>query len=458
MSVTDGLPPAERRRAMSALVIAISISVLDSAIANIALPAIAKELMVSPSASVWVVNAYQLAVTVSLLPLSSLGDIYGYRRVYLGGLVLFTLASIACGMSTSLPMLVGARMLQGVGAAGIMSVNTALVRFIYPRAQLGRGVGTTALTVATSAAAGPTIAAAILAVAPWQMLFLVNAPFGALALWLALRSLPKTPLSGHRFDLASAGLNATSFGLLFLGVDGLGHGEGVQWVALELIGAAAVGYVFVRRQLVLAAPMLPVDLFRLPIFALSVVTSICSYAAQTLAYLALPFYFQYVGGQSQVRTGLLMTPWPAIVMLVAPIAGRLSDRYPAGLLGGCGLAVLSAGLLLMMGAPADAGGIGIALRMLVCGIGFGFFQSPNNRALIASAPPERSGAGSGMLSTARLVGQTTGGVLVALVFALSGNGVAGVSRGVTVAMGIAAGFAAVACVVSFLRLRRSQSG
>src|ERR1035437_9909308 len=193
MSVTDGLPPAERRRAMSALVIAISISVLDSAIANIALPAIAKELMVSPSASVWVVNAYQLAVTVSLLPLSSLGDIYGYRRVYLGGLVLFTLASIACGMSTSLPMLVGARMLQGVGAAGIMSVNTALVRFIYPRAQLGRGVGTTALTVATSAAAGPTIAAAILAVAPWQMLFLVHAPFRAVGGAWAAGAPPNPP-------------------------------------------------------------------------------------------------------------------------------------------------------------------------------------------------------------------------------------------------------------------------
>jgi DHA2 family multidrug resistance protein-like MFS transporter len=204
--------------------------------------------------------------------------------------------------------------------------------------------------------------------------------------------------------------------------------------------------------------MLPVDLFRLPVFALSVATSICSYAAQTIAYLALPFYFQYVGGQSQVRTGLLMTPWPAIVMIVAPIAGRLSDRHSAGLLGGCGLAVLCVGLLLMMGVPADADGVGIALRMLVCGVGFGFFQSPNNRALIAAAPPERSGAGSGMLSTARLIGQTSGGVVVALVFALSGSGVAGISRGVTVAMGVAAGFAAVACVVSFLRLHRSQSG
>ncbi len=457
MDVADGLPPGERRRAMATLSIAICISVLATAIANIALPAIARDLAVSPAMSVWVVNAYQLAVTVSLLPLSSLGDIHGYRRVYLFGLVVFCIGSLACGLAGTLPLLVAGRVLQGLGAAGIMSVNTALVRYIYPRSQLGRGVGMTALIVATSSAAGPSLAAAILAVAPWQWLFIFNVPFGLLALLLALRVLPATPRSGHGFDLASALLNGASFGLMFIGIDGFGHGRGTGLSLALLVAGMAIAVVFVRRQLSLPAPMLPVDLFRLPIFALSVVTSVCSYACQTLAYLALPFYFQYVGGQSQTETGLLMTPWPAVVILIAPIAGRLSDRYPAGLLGGCGLAVLTVGMLLLTSVPADAHPADVVWRMLICGVGFGFFQSPNNRALIASAPRERSGAGSGMLSTARLTGQTIGGLIVALMLALTGGGVEGVARGATLSLMIGAGFSGVAMVVSFLRLRGTQA-
>ena len=440
------------------LSIAICISVLATAIANIALPAIARDLAVSPALSVWVVNAYQLAVTVSLLPLSSLGDIYGYRRVYLFGLVVFCVGSLACGLAGTLPLLVAGRVVQGLGAAGIMSVNTALVRYIYPRSQLGRGVGMTALIVATSSAAGPSLAAAILAVASWQWLFIFNIPLGLLALVLALRVLPATPRLGHPFDLTSAVLNAASFGLMFIGIDGFGHGRGTAASLVELVVGIAIGVVFVRRQLSLPAPMLPVDLFRLPIFALSVVTSVCSYACQTLAFLSLPFYFQYVGGQSQTETGLMMTPWPAIVILIAPIAGRLSDRYPAGLLGGCGLAVLTVGMLLLTGIHADAHWQDVLWRMLICGIGFGFFQSPNNRALIASAPRERSGAGSGMLSTARLTGQTIGGLIVALMLALTGGGVEGVARGATLSLMIGAGFAGVAMAVSFLRLRGTQAG
>ena len=158
---TDGLPPRERRAAMTTVAIAIAISVLSTAIANIALPAMAHELRATPAESIWVVNAYQLAVTVTLLPLSALGDIIGYRRVYLWGLGVFTLASLGCGLADTLPLLVAGRVLQGFGAAGIMSVNTALVRFIVPRAQLGRGIATVALVVATCSAAGPSIAAAV---------------------------------------------------------------------------------------------------------------------------------------------------------------------------------------------------------------------------------------------------------------------------------------------------------
>jgi DHA2 family multidrug resistance protein-like MFS transporter len=450
----DGLPPRERRAAMLTVGIAIAISVLSTAIANIALPAMAHELHASPAESIWVVNAYQLAVTVTLLPLSALGDIIGYRRVYMWGLCVFTVASLACGLAETLPLLVGARILQGFGAAGIMSVNSALVRFIMPRNQLGRGISTIALVVATCSAAGPSLAAAILAVASWHWLFTFNVPFGVLAVWLALRSLPDTPKSGHRFDLTSAALNAATFGLLLVGLDGIGHGQGRMWVAAELMSGLVAGVVFVRRQNRMAAPILPVDLFRTPVFALSVATSVCSYCAMTIAFVALPFYFAVAGGMSQSRIGLLITPMPAVVVIVAPIAGRLSDRYPAGLLGGLGLAVLTVGLLLMLALPADPPFLQVVWRMMVCGTGFGFFQSPNNRALISAAPRSRSGVASGVVSTARLTGQTIGGVVVSVIFGLAQGDIA---AGVGIALTTGAVLSGFASVISFLRLTKAQA-
>ena len=449
MDGTDGLAPNPRLWAMTTICIAVGVSVLNTALANIALPSMAHDLGVSASASIWVVNAYQLAVTVSLLPLASLGDIYGYRLVYLWGLAVFTASSLACGLADSLPLLVAARVAQGLGAAGIISVNSALVRFIFPRSALGRGMATTALVVASCSAAGPSVAAAILSVVSWHWLFLSNVPLGVFALWLAWRSIPLTPRSTHLFDLPSAVLNALTFGLLLIGLDGIGHGEDRIAVAVELTIGAVAAVVFVRRQLSMRAPMLPLDLFRVPIFALSIATSVCSYAAQTIAYLALPFYFQIAGGMSQSHIGLLITPWPAVVVFIAPVAGRLADRYPAGLLGGIGLAVLTAGLLLDIALPPDAAFADVVWRMMVCGIGFGFFQSPNNRTLISTAPVHRSGAASGMLSTARLTGQTLGGVVVAVVFAFTHGDIA---QGVGLALAVGAGFSGVACGVSFLRL------
>ena len=449
MDEPDGLPPQARRRAIVTITIAVAISVLSTAIANIALPTMADELHATPSTSIWVVNAYQLAVTVSLLPLSSLGDIKGYKVVYLWGLAVFTVASVACGLATSLPWLVAARIAQGFGAAGIMSVNTALIRFIFPRARLGRGIAMMGLIVAVSSASGPSLAALILGFASWHWLFLINAPFGALAVVLALRSLPRTPRSGQQFDYASAVLNALTFGLLLLGLDGIGHGGDRLQVAAELLAGGAAAIMFIRLQKSRAEPMLPVDLFKLPIFALSVGTSVCSYAAQTVAYLALPFYFQVAGGFSQSHVGLLITPWPAVVVFIAPLSGRLSDKYPAGLLGGIGLAVLTVGLLLARQLPPDAAFVDVVWRMMICGIGFGFFQSPNNRAIITAAPRHRSGAASGMLSTARLTGQTVGGVTVALIFGITHGDIA---MGVHMALLAGAVFSGLACCVSFLRL------
>ncbi|SHL19652.1 MFS transporter [Paraburkholderia terricola] len=445
-SAESGLPIPQRYWAMLVIALALTLAVLDSAIANVALPTIARNLRASAAGSIWIVNAYQLAITISLLPLASLGDRIGYRRIYLGGLMLFTIASLGCALSTSLPMLALARVVQGFGAAGIMSVNTALVRMIYPRTQLGRGIAINAMVVAVSSAVGPTVASGVLAVAAWPWLFAINVPIGIAAIVGGFKALPLNPGHESPYDYLSAVMNAFVFGLLIFALDGLGHGEQRGYVVLEVLAAVVIGYFFVRRQLTQAAPLLPIDLLRIPVFALSIGTSVCSFCAQMLAFVSLPFLLQDTLGLSQVETGLLMTPWPAVIIVAAPIAGVLADKVSSGWLGGVGLATLTAGLLLLATLGAHPEPVQIAWRMALCGVGFGIFQSPNNRTILASAPRERSGGASGMLGTARLTGQTLGAALVALIFGVAPH------HGPTVALYVAAGFSALAAVVSMMRI------
>ena len=446
MDETDGVPRPQRYWAILTIALGLILAVLDGSIANVALPTIARDVNASPSASIWVVNAYQLTVTISLLPLASVGDIFGYRRVYRWGLVVFTLASLGCALSDSLLTLTLARIVQGFGAAGIMSVNGALIRFIYPRAAIGRGVALNATVGSISSAVGPTVASAILSVANWPWLFAVNVPIGALAILIAWRALPSTPRSHHKFDVPSAGMTAFTIGLVIAAIDGLGHGQNAISVGIELVAAGVLGFVLVARQLSKPSPLLPVDLLRIPLFALSVVTSICAFAAQGMSYVSLPFLFENTLGKSQVITGLLMTPWPLTVAVIAPFSGRLSDRYPAAILGGVGLTIMALGLALVAWLPPEPSVANIVWRMTICGLGFGFFNTPNNRAIITSAPRARSGGASGMQATSRLLGQTFGAAIVALVFGLVPI------HGSVVTLIIAAGTAAAAAVVSFTRL------
>lgn len=444
----DGLDQPQRFWAVAAVALGLIMAVLDGAIANVALPTIAADVHVSAHDSVSIINAYQIAVMVLLLPFASLGEIYGYKRIFLGGVVVFTIASFACAMSATLDQLTIARVIQGCGAAGQMSVTGALIRFAYPRAKLGQGLSINAITVAASTAVAPTIAAGILAVAHWEWLFAINVPIGFVCFAVALRALPMSNRSRMRFDLPSALLCALTFGVGMFGIMDLSHGtlwlKGVVEVAIGVVA----GIFLVRRQLSRAEPLLPIDLLRIPLFRLSILTSIFSFCAQMLAFIAIPFFVQDILGRSEVMTGLLMTPWPFLVMIVAPVAGRLSDRFPAGLLGGIGLGVYALGLGLTALLPAHPANWDICWRLAVCGAGFGLFQSPNNRAIMGSAPRHRSGGANGMLGLARLTGQTFGATLCAVVFKLFPH-----HGQMEVAMSLACGLAAIGMVLSFLRLR-----
>jgi MFS transporter, DHA2 family, multidrug resistance protein len=445
-AAVDGLPAERRTWAAVAIFTALTMASLDTAIANIALPAIAADLHVGPADVIWVVNVYQIALVATLLPLGALGEIVGHHRIYLGGLLLFTLASLLCAWAWSLESLLIARVLQGLGASGIMAVNTALVRYVFPGRLQGRGFGYNAMVVATAFTLGPTIASGILAVGPWSWLFAVNIPFGVVAILIGLKTLPRTPRAAHAFDFPGALLAASCLGLFVLGIGSAAHHARTGLVLSELAAAVLFGWIVIRRQAGHPAPMLPIDLFQRPLFALSTATAICSFAVQGLAFVSLPFYFEDILGRSQVETGFFLTPWPLVVAVMAPIAGRLSDRYPVGILGSIGLALLGVGMALLAMLPANPHILDIVWRMAICGCGFGFFQAPNMKALMSSAPPGRSGAASSIVATARLTGQTTGAALAALCFSLAGR------EGATVALVLGAGFAAIGCVMSSLRM------
>ncbi len=440
-------PLVGNRRALVAVLMAVSLATLDSSITNTALPNIAAALRAQPAESIWVINAYQLAVVAALLPFAALADRFGARRVHLGGMAFFVVASLASALAWSLPALVVARALQGLGAAAMMSVNIALVRQIYPPQQLGRGVGLNALVVGVSFALGPTVASTLLAWLPWPWLYALNLPLGLAAFAAGYASLPRSTARGQPFDVLAALFTALTFAAL-LGCLATAAQRGAFVGVLALAALAlASGRALLRRQAAHAAPMLPVDLLRRPLFALSVATSMCSFAAQGLAFVSLPFFIETVLHRAAVQTGFLMAPWAIVVAAAAPLAGRLSERWPPGLMGGIGLVLLSGGLASLALLTPEASTTAIVLRMALCGVGFGLFQSPNLNALMSAAPPERSGGASAMVAMARLNGQAIGAALVALCFGLAG------ARGPVWALLLGAALAGLAALASLARLR-----
>jgi DHA2 family multidrug resistance protein-like MFS transporter len=379
----DGLPTPRRAFATAALMAAIVLVVLDGAIANVALPTLARALEVPPAMSVLVVMSYQVALVMAVLPGAALGESLGYRRVFTTGVLLFTVASAGCALSPSLPWLIACRFAQGLGGAAVMSTNLALLRFTFPQRLLGGAIGLNAMTVALSGAAGPTIGAAILSVASWPWLFAVNLPLGAVVL-LATRALPRSDATGRRIDAVSVLLNAGFLAPLVIGVDLLPARPGA---GTALIATAACCLIaLARREMGREAPLIPLDLLRDGAFRVSVVASVCCFAGQTASYVALPFYLQHGLGLDTFTTGLCMTPWPLTVALAAPISGRLSNRISTAWLCAAGGGCLGLGLLLAAAWPLHGHVAPLVACTILCGLGFGFFQTPNNRAMLLSAP------------------------------------------------------------------------
>lgn len=446
IAMQDGLPTPRRYAAIAAMSFGSALVIIDGGVANVALPTIARDLGVAQSAVVSIVTVYQVMLVMLLLPFAGLGERFGLKRTYQLGQLVFTIATLLCFFARSLPFLLIVRAAQAIGAAGVLSVSSALIRQIYPANQLGRGLAINSVVVTSAAAAAPTIGGLVLAVAPWPWVFASAIPFALLSLALG-RAIPSPAPRHARFDTSGAVTCAAMFGLIIGGLESGVHGDSpVVSAAIVLVGAL-VGVYFVRRERRETNPILPVDLLARPVVGLSAIGGFIAFTASMTLLISTPFRLQ-AAGFTAAQIGAAIAPWPLTNMIVAPLAGYLSDRIPAGLLGGIGMAVSITALLLLAFMPADPGYFDVAWRMALCGSGFGTYLPPNARLIVGSAPRARAAAAGGLVSTVRLAGQTTGATMVAALLSF------GIGAGRVPAL-VSASLALVAGLCSVARLRPS---
>lgn len=460
----DGLPGHERARVMAAIMTTTLMSVFDGTMINIALPSMAKAMRVSADLAVWFSNAYLLSAAMMLAVFAALSIRFGYRRIFLSGLTLFTLSSLGCALSSTPEMLIGMRILQGIGGAATLSIAPAILRSVFPGRLLGRVLGLNALLIAFSTAVAPVLGGTILHALSWQWLFAINIVPGCIALVLAGNALPRQNVStSTAFDAPGALLSALLLGSVIMAANcftGAQHPSGqvslefAGWMAVALAGALA----FTRRIRRARHPLLPPDMFKNGRFTLAALTSLASFISQGITFVALPFLFQSVYGYSPVVSALLFTPWPIGIVLIAPHAGRWADTVSAPLISTLGLGIFVVGLILLATLTASPSAWDIGLRSLVCGIGFGCFQSPNNREMLSNVAREYASYASGVLAIVRTFGQCLGAAVVGVVLAVMATNTHQSldGRAVHAALWIAVAASAVSVAFSASRLRKAH--
>ena len=438
----DGLPMPQRFWAVVTLFISLGICVLDASMVNVALPEIAASLNAPAATTVWVVNVYGLTVAGTLLPFAAMAERIGFKRAFRFGLAFFVIGALASAVSPSLEFLLLSRVVQGLGASAIMCLFGGLMRHIYPTRLLAKGIGLNAVVVSVNSVIGPSLGSVILTVADWRWIFVSVIPLALLAVF-TMRALPVVARINRSFDYRSAVHSALTIGLFILGLDYLAKYPlfAAGAIALSVVLAVAL----VKRAMQQTAPLVPVDLLRIGPIRAALAASLFSFSSQMATFVALPFYLLVTLGRDAITVGLLLAAWPLGAAVMAVVSGRLADRYPVAVLCGIGSASMLIGTLWIVVAPATVANTWLFMAMLLSGIGFGFFQTPNNRVLIGSSPRERAGAIGGLQAVTRVFGQTVGAALVAMVFSISQT------LGPTYGLIVAAVFAFMALMVNVRR-------
>jgi DHA2 family multidrug resistance protein-like MFS transporter len=408
----DGLPFPRRAWAIAAISFGTALFVIDGSIANVALPTIARELGVTAGEATNVVTIYQLVLVMVLLPFSSLGDRMGHRNLYQLGQGVFLVGSASVLFIDNFVMLLAARTFQALGAGMALSVSAAMLREGYPARSLGSGMGINSVVVASSSALAPTLGGWIVAHVEWRWVFVAAVPMALISLLLG-RSLPEPFKLDRKPEILSGIWSAVTFLLVIGGIQLATHGMGTVGMGSSAIGVIS-GALLVMRERRRIDPVVPVDLLANPVIGLSALAAVCAFVASGSLLVALPFRFEEGFGYAPDEVGLLLLPFPLTMLVVAPVAGWLSDRIAPTKLGVTGMVIAIVGLLLLAFLPSAPGALAIAWRLSLCALGFGLFFAPNSRLLIGQAPRDRAAAAGGLLSTSRLTGQTFAAALVGL--------------------------------------------
>lgn len=437
--------PLSKHLAFITVLVAVWAIVLESTAVNVALPFIATDFNVPAATATWIVGMSQFIIVALLLPMASLGETIGYRRLFLSGMLLFSIASVACMLAPGFNTLVAARAVQSVGTAATMSLSFAMARTIYADKNLGIAIGILATAVAIASSAGPAIAGVLLEYSSWRSVFGLMLVCSTLGFVGGSILLPPNKPAGRRFDIQNSVLVAVTLACVLYVLNGLANGWPIWSIVTATIASAAGFIAITHASKSKEGAVFPLDLLALPVFSLSVVASICAFAAQFLGFVLLPFYLLLGAGFSPVEMALIVSVWPFSTAVLAPMLGWASDRIPSGPLGAVGLIIFAIGFFLLASMPEGVGAVGIAVRLAVCGVGFAAFQTPNNRLVMLSAPRDRSGAASGMISLARQFGRALGTAIAA--FTLASIPASDVLN----AMNIAAGLGLVGALATIVR-------
>lgn len=459
---------SRKYRILAVVMLGSMLGPIDASIVNVILPTITKTFGASLAAAQWVPMVYLMTIGSLVLFFGRLGDIWGYRRVFLAGLLGFVAASCLCAAAPSIHALIACRAVQGLAAGMMMAVPLAILTGTFPASERGKALGLFATSISVGLAIGPSLGGFLTAALGWRSTFLINLPIGVVAFALARRTLPDLRGRAGRMDLPGAvtALAALASFLLFVNH---AQQDGLTWVTGPLLAAAvALGVAFVRIESTVPEPMLQLSLFRSATLSFGSLAALVNFMAQYTVVFVTPFLLQRLLHEGPARVGMVMTAFPLAVLTVAPFAGALSDRIgtAAPAVTGASLCAIACGLLATL--PDGAGAGQLAWRLVLFGLGTGIFQSPNNSAVMGSAPREHLGVVSSLLGTTRTVGMmlgvaAAGAVLYASVPAAALRTAAPTSAqaeaflgGLRLAFAAGSGFAAASAALSLIRGRRAQ--
>lgn len=430
------LNPEQKWWALLAVALGLFAYAVNHSVVQTALPTLAQELRTDFAAIQWVLLSFQISLTTVMLSIGRLADLVGKKRIFTIGLMLFAIASFLCGLSTTVYLLIGSRILQAVGAATIVVLAVAIVTEIWPKAEQGRAIGISSASISLGSVLGPTLGGYLIAAYGWRAGFFVNVPFGLLAILLVLRYVPNLPpkRATESFDYLGAtllGSTLLAFSLALTMGQKLGFGDPLIAVLFVISIITLVVFFLVEHHV--RHPMLDFSLFHNRRFSLHLLLGGLAAVATSGVVFLLPFYMQLVIGLPIVQVGTVMAIISLELALVAPVAGSLADRFGAHLISLIGLAFLSGGFLVASTTGERINQVEFLLRMLPMGFGMALFISPNTSAVMGIVPRQRLGVGSGMASIMRTLGQTAGIALLGTLFAANVDRYAGEHIDVTTA-------------------------